>query len=354
MPSTRTPQKMTTTSSPNPDTRAPSRALLAGVTVFVLLFGLLGYAWRGNRDGLSNGPGEAAPSAASSASAAEAQARIDAMVNRLAERLKTNPDDAQGWAMLARAYSVQGRAEEALPAYKRVVDLRPNDAQALADYADGMAAIQRTLDGEPEKLVKQALKLDPANVKALSLAGAIAFGRDDFNGAASYWQRALDATEPDGELAVRLKGALTQAREQAGQAASAAPGAVAATSPPPAGSGAASTGVITGRVSIAAALQGQVGPDDTVFIFARPAAGSKMPLAILRKRAGDLPLAFTLDDSLAMSPAARLSSAQQVVVGARISKSGNAMPQPGDLQVLSAVVPVGQRDLRLEIAETLR
>jgi cytochrome c-type biogenesis protein CcmH len=111
---------------------------------------------------------------------------------------------------------------------------------------------------------------------------------------------------------------------------------------------------ITGRLTLKAELKGKVGPDDTVFIFARAPTGSKMPLAILRKKVSDLPLDFKLDDSLAMSPASRLSSAQQVVVGARISKSGNAMPSPGDLQVLSAPMALGARDVRIEIAEAVR
>jgi cytochrome c-type biogenesis protein CcmH len=111
---------------------------------------------------------------------------------------------------------------------------------------------------------------------------------------------------------------------------------------------------ITGRLTLKAGLKGQVGPDDTVFIFARAPSGSKMPLAILRKKVSDLPLDFKLDDSLAMSPAARLSSASQVVVGARISKTGNAMPSPGDFQVLSAPMATGARDVRIEIAEAVR
>jgi cytochrome c-type biogenesis protein CcmH len=107
-------------------------------------------------------------------------------------------------------------------------------------------------------------------------------------------------------------------------------------------------------VSLGAALKGQVAPEDTVFIFARAPGGSRMPLAILRRKVADLPLEFQLDDSLAMSPAAKLSSATQVVVGARISRSGNAMPSPGDWQVISAPVALGAQGLNLEINEPVR
>jgi cytochrome c-type biogenesis protein CcmH len=243
-----------------------------------------------------------------------------------------------------------------LPLYKRLVDLRPRDAQALVDYADALATVNnRSLDGEPEKLVMKAVALDPANLKALSLAGTVAFNRSEFAAAVGYWQKAVDISEPGGELARQLQGAMAEARQRGGlpAVADAAPAAPATTAGPTplATAGKAS---VTGRVSLSAALKSQVAPGDTLFIFARPATGPKMPLAILRKQASDLPLDFTLDDSLAMSPAARLSSAQQVVVGARISKSGNAMPQPGDLQVLSAAVPVGTQALKLEITETVR
>jgi cytochrome c-type biogenesis protein CcmH len=114
---------------------------------------------------------------------------------------------------------------------------------------------------------------------------------------------------------------------------------------------------VRGTVTLSAALKAQAKPEDTVFIFARNAeggpGGSRMPLAIVRKQVKDLPAAFTLDDSLAMGPGMGLSSAQKVVVGARISRSGQAMPQPGDLEGLSAPVAVGSQGVVVEISKTL-
>ncbi|MBY0237242.1 MAG: tetratricopeptide repeat protein, partial [Burkholderiaceae bacterium] len=335
-------------------------------TAFVLVFGAAGYAWRGNFEGLRTGPGDTPPAAGApqDASGHAEDAQIEAMLNRLTAKLKANPDDAQGWAMLARSYTVRGRHDEALPAYKKVVELLPKDAQALADYADGLAtARQGQLSGEPEQLVQQALRLDGRNVKALSLAGTIAFDRNDFKGAADYWDRALQAAEPDGNMARQLQGALTEARQRAGLTPPAMPTGAAAVAPAevapkppalpkvPAAVGAAS---ISGRVDIAPALKAQLSPDDTLFVFARAPGGSRMPLAILRKKASELPFTFTLDDSLAMSPAARLSSAPQVVIGARISKSGEALPKPGDLQGLSGVVALGARDVQVLISEQVK
>ncbi len=257
--------------------------------------------------------------------------------------------------MLGRSYSILGRFDEAVPAFRRLVALRPQDAQAHADLADAIGSVQGgKLDGEPEQLMAKALQLDGRNLKALALSGSLAFNRGDAKGALQRWEQALAVAEPGGEMAQQLQNVIAEARQRAGlppAAGASAPAGTAATATAAAPAAAASA--VQGRITLAAALQSRVAPGDTLFVFARPAQGAKMPLAILRKQVKDLPLDFTLDDSLAMSPAARLSGAGQVVVGARISKSGNAMPQPGDLQGLSAPVAVGARGVQLEIADVL-
>lgn len=345
--------------APEPEPVRPSRGLVAGLFVFVLAFGLAGYAWLGNREGLSVAPGSVAAAASGPPSAGQ----IEMLLERLAQRLKDKPDDVEGWAMLGRSYSLLGRFNEALPAFQRVMALRPDDAQAYADYADAMASVKGgSLEGEPEQLIAKALKLDPKNLKALALAGSVAFNRGDAAGAVKQWELALSLAEPGGDMARQLQGVIDEARQRAGMppsptaAASAPmpPMAQAATPAAPSADAAPAGAGVQGRITLSAALKAQAAPDDTLFVFARPAQGAKMPLAILRKQVKDLPLDFTLDDSLAMSPAARISGAGQVVVGARISKSGNAVPQPGDLQALSGPVAVGTRGLQLEIGEVLR
>jgi cytochrome c-type biogenesis protein CcmH len=151
-----------------------------------------------------------------------------------------------------------------------------------------------------------------------------------------------------------VQGGIDEARQRAGLPS--APGTPPATAAAPAGNGRpASTDAVrvAGTVTLSPALAAQAAPDDTVFVFARAAQGPRMPLAVLRRQVRDLPLKFTLDDSLAMSPAARLSMAPQVVVGARISKSGQALPQPGDLLGESAAVALGRSDLKIEIAQVV-
>ena len=110
---------------------------------------------------------------------------------------------------------------------------------------------------------------------------------------------------------------------------------------------------MTGVVSIAPALAAQVGAGDTLFVFARAEGGSRMPLAILRRSARELPMRFVLDDSQAMAPTAKLSGAQAVRIEARVSRSGNAMPQPGDLVGSSAVVKPGARDVAIVVDKAL-
>lgn len=340
-----------------PVTARPSRGLVAGVVGFVLAFGVAGYALVGNRQGWSVGPG----SAAAAASAPVTAEQIEGMLAKLVERLKQQPDDAEGWAMLGRSYSVMGRFEEAVPAFRKVVELRPKEAQGFADLADALASAKGgTMEGEPTQLIAQALALEPKNLKGLALSGSIAFNRGDMAGAIRWWEQALAEAQPEGDMARQLQAVIEETRKRmaavAGGSGAAASG-PAATAPqasasPPA---AASAGAqVQGRVTLSAALKAKADPQDTLYVFARAAQGAKVPLAILRKQVKDLPLDFALDDSLAMSPAAKLSGATEVVIGARISKSGNALPQPGDLQGFSTPVPVGTRGVVVEIGEAVR
>ena len=350
-----------------PAAARPSGRLLLGLALFALVFAAAGYAWLGNPGALAVASGMAGAAASEAASQDAGRAQFEALAERLAERLKTQPDDPEGWAMLGRSYSVLERYPQALVAYQRVISLRPEDAQGYADYADALGMSQgRKLAGEPEKLVDKALQLDPDNAKALSLAGTIAFDKDDFAGAAQRWQRAMGKVEPGSEMARRLRGGVDEARQRAGlpalppeppAARLAAAGPVAAEAVAPGGSSAsaasAASASVQVRITLAPAVAAKAAPDDTVFIFARALQGSKAPLAIQRRQVKDLPLDLTLDDSMAMSPALRLSTQTQVVIGARVSKSGNAMPQPGDLQGLSPAVAVGTRGLQLQIGEVL-
>lgn len=274
--------------------------------------------------------------------------QIRAMVEKLAARMREEPGNVEGWVMLARSYGVLGRYQESAQAYARASALRPQDAQLMADQADATAMSQgRKLDGEPERLIVQALRIDPSNVKARLLAGTVSFQRRDFRTAIDHWRAALASVPDGGELSESIKASIAEAEANAGSGAAAAvPFAQAPAAAQPAEAGKAE---ITGTVTLAPGLASRASPEDVVFIFARPAEGARMPLAIMRKQVRDLPLRFRLDDSLAMSPAATLSAAGRVMVGARISKSGNAMPKPGDLEGMIGPVAVNASGLALTI-----
>ncbi len=281
--------------------------------------------------------------------------QIGTMIDKLAARLKANPDDAAGWAMLARSYGVLGRSADAVDAYAKAEKLTGNDAGLLVDYADALAVKNgRSLTGEPMKLIERALKIDPRNVKGLAMAGTDAFERKDYRKTVKLWESMVEIGGGENMFVKQIQPKLEQARQLAGLppkvevAVGPAP-----TQAPAAGAvdATAANGGVSGVVTLSAKLSKDAGPEDTLFIFARPASGSRMPLAIVRKKVKDLPVQFLLNDSLSMSPSTKLSQAGMVVVGARISKSGQAIPAKGDLSGLSNPVSVGTAGLKIEINE---
>lgn len=264
------------------------------------------------------------------------QEQINAMVEGLAQKLKSKPDDVEGWAMLGRSYVQLRRYGDASAAYASAVAILPNNAQLLADYADVLAMNNgRSMQGEPEKVIQRALKADPNNIKALALAGTAAFQRQEYRSAIEVWQKLLKLVPADSQIAQQIVANISQAQGLTGQ-----PLADARKAPKQPKTAGGET--VSGKVSLDPAFKARVADTDTVFIFARDAdAPRRPPLAILRKTVKDLPLAFTLNDSMAISPDFKLSSASKVVVGARISKSGNATPSPGDMQGFSQPVKTG-------------
>jgi len=285
-------------------------------------------------------PGALSPQADPGAVTAE---QIDDMVGRLAARLREDPEDAEGWKMLGRSYAVLGRFGEAVDAYSKAAMRAPRDAQLLADFADALAMARgQSLQGEPEKLVLRALEIDPQNLKALALAGTAAFERKAFAAAAGYWQRMLPLVPPGSEDAQAIRDNVAQATQLAGGQ----PPAPQAAAPQAAG--------LRGTVRISPQLKGKFDPEDTLFIYARAAEGPPMPLAVLRRRARELPAEFALDDSMAMAPGMTISAHARVVVTARVSKSGGATPQPGDLQGASPPVANDASGIQVTIDAVVR
>ncbi len=332
--------------------RSLKTALVIGL--FIPVFAVLMYAALGQPQALD--------AALAGAPAGEVtQPQIEAMVDGLAKRLesRTSPQegDLQAWTMLANSYAVLQRFPEASKAYARARALSPDNAQLLVDHADVMAMMQgQSIEGEPGRLVMRALQLEPNNLKALTMAGSWAFERRDYAGAVTYWSRAEPLAPPGSEFSTGLANSLQQARAAAAQTGS-PQASVDARPLPPAGAtagkdarpAAAALAHVSGEVQVTEVLAKRVRPTDTVFVFARAADGSRMPLAILKRPAGDLPFAFTLDDSSAMGPQFKISGVKQVVIAARISPNGDATPRSGDLTGQIGPVDVGSGKLVLMI-----
>ena len=323
------------------------RSAAAALGVLIPAAAVSMYLWIGQPDGLRP---EALPSEQH-----VSPAEVDEMVARLAARLEKNPEDPRGWMMLARSYYVMQRMPEAVAAYAKAADKIKDDADFYADYADALAMSQgRRIDGKPLQLIKEALKIDPGHPKALAMAGTEAFYRKDYPAALGFWEKLLPLLPPDSEMAKSVAGGIAEAREFGGTKGPAKPVGPAAKpvakvepkgveAKPVAGMS------VGGRVTLSTALAAQAGPQDTLFIVARAANGPRIPLAVLRKRAADLPADFVLDDALAMSPELKLSGFAEVLVIARISKSGNPIAQSGDLQGVSPPVKVGAKGLAIVI-----
>lgn len=260
--------------------------------------------------------------------------QIEGMLGKLVERLKQNPDDAQGWVMLARSYKVLGRFPEAAEAYSHAGALLDADAALLADYAEVLSQTQGgNLRGKPAELIARALQIAPDEPQALLLAGAEASDRQDFAGAAKYWERLLAQLEPGSEEAQTLEAAIAKAREIAG-----AGGKTAAAGP-----------ALSGEVSLSPKLAAQVQPDDVLFVFARAEDGNRMPLAATRATVGQLPLRFRFDDSMALTGGQKLSAFKTVSIEARVAKAGTAKTSSGDLFGTVSGVKPNSQNLRLVI-----
>mgnify|MGYP001230941842 FL=1 len=276
---------------------------------------------------------------------------VEAMVAQLAAKLETSQDDGSGWALLGRSYLVMQRYPDAVAAYGRAAALIKDDADLLADYADALAMSQgRHFDAKTMQIIERALQIDPFQWKALAMAGTAAFERKDYKKAVGYWEKVLQRAQPDSELARNVASSIEEARQLGGikpgsKSAPVATAKPAATVKP----AAVSSATIQGTVSLGRALAGKAAPTDTVFIFARAAQGPRMPLAIVRRQVKDLPFTFRLDDSQAMAPGMSLSNFPEVVVGARVSKSGGATTQSGDLQGTTQPIKVGARNVEIVI-----
>jgi cytochrome c-type biogenesis protein CcmH len=259
---------------------------------------------------------QAAPSIPTSAD-------IEKMVAGLAEKMKANPDNAEGWLMLGKSYKYMEQFPKAADAFANAYRLMGDKPEVMLLYAEALAfAADKNLAGKPSELIFKALALEPENPNGLWLAGLAKVQQGDPKGAATLWRK-LESLLPEG----------SEPRKEMQNIIAALPGEAQASASPPQTPPAAAVASksVTVEVSLAPELKPSASPGDTLFIYAQALSGPKMPLAIVRKQVSDLPVKVTLDDSTAMMPAMKLSNFAEVKLLARISKSGQAVAQPEDL-----------------------
>lgn len=283
------------------------------------------------------------------------------MAENLAQRLEEKPDNLQGWVMLGRTYRSLEQFDKSIQAYDRALKLSADDDLSLERVEVIAMKTQGNFDGEPWRVIRDILQRDPQNYGALLMAGSASFSHHKYEDALNFWlaaRKTLDAQNPD---LPELDNAIASVQEKlgikpgsmtAGQAVASIPAPTTSAAPAAGASASAiSAGSVSGQVTLSAALKSKVSGTDVVFVYATPANGERMPLAIFKTTVAQLPLSFRLDDSTAMSPERKLSSAGEVFVKVRVSKSGNAMPQSGDLSGSLGPVKVGTKGLSLEIKD---
>lgn len=263
------------------------------------------------------------PSAIDRPSADMSEMDLDEAVAALESRLDESPDNLQGWTMLGRTRFAMGEYGKAEEAYRRALELTDDDdTRLLANYAEAMALNQpQEMVSRAGPLFQRVLAADPDHPKGLWYSGLIAFEQGNFETAVGHWQ-VLMAQDPPEAFRTVLRDRIEAAREAGGLPA------------PAQGIDADDTSGegVQARVSLADSLADRVSPNDTVFLIARAAEGGGPPLAGLRLTVASLPGTFRLSDENAMIEGRSISGHERIEIVARVSLSGEAIPQAGDLE----------------------
>jgi len=269
---------------------------------------------------------------------------IDMMVAGLQKKMEANPNNAKGWTMLGRSYMVIKSYPEAANAYERALKLKPKSVNLIVALADSLAmANNGEITGRPVALIDQAITLEPNNLTALWLGGMAARQQSDHVLAIKRWQKVLTLVK-DGNERKEVSSLIAEAMTQLTPEQKSQIGSIEVASPEKA----AITSGITVSISLSEKIKAQANPTDLVFIYAKAMSGPPMPLAAVRKQVKDLPIELELNDAMAMMPSLKLSSFSEVIVGARISKSGQPVAQNGDLFSEKSSVKAGDK-ISLEI-----
>lgn len=301
----------------------PSRRMALALILGLPLISALGYLTFGNSRALDD--------MAMTRANPQVPEQLAVLADKLAARLKDNPTDSEGRVMLARTYKALGRLDEAMETFGQLDDSALDSPDTLTEFADLLAMKNNgDLSGKPLALVERALRLDPNHITGLWLAGTAAFNAKEYRGAATFWERALNNLPADSEDVEVLKEGIAEARKRSGFRPD-------------------MNKSVSGTVSLAPELKKAVSPTDTVFVFAKDLAGGRLPVSIAKARVADLPMNFVLDDQSAMNPDSPISAQTEVQVVARISRSGNAIAKPDDLESAPIRARVGTKGLKIVV-----
>lgn len=247
---------------------------------------------------------------------------LDQMIEVVKERLRNNPEDARGWFVMGKTMMEKQEFDEAVTAFQRTLDLvGDKEAGVLFSLADALSMQKNgVMAGEPESMIQQGLKIAPQDPTGLWLAGLAAEQRQDYKAAFGYMNTLLPLVANDQQATTEVNRVIALLQHQD-------PTLVAATKEP------VQSRSLKVSVSLDDNLKQQVSSDNAVFIYAKAASGPPMPLAVKRLTVSDLPVTVELSDTDAMIPSMKLSSFEKIIIGARVSKSGDPVAQPGDLYI---------------------
>jgi len=309
--------------------KSPKITIL-GILIFVLILS----------SGLYFVLGDATRVAQKNAEKPVTQEAVERMVTEFAQKMEKDPQNLKGWVMLARSYRILGRNQEAEKAYARAGDFVNSDPQLLADYADVIATnTNGDFSGKPMQLINQALKLDPNNLLALWLSGSASFSTQNYKVAVQTWEKLNSLLPAQSDESRAIQASIAEAREK-GHLPASAPLVM-------------SDKAVSGIVEVAADLQSKIKPGDILMVIARK-PGERMPVAVLKTDVTKFPMSFVLNDALAMNPQMPISQLPEVSVEVRISKTGMAKAEPGDLISKPKIVTVGTSKVRLLIDQAIQ
>lgn len=263
------------------------------------------------------------------------QANVELMVADFALKMEKDPGNLKGWAMLGRSYRILGRNEDAAKAYGRAGSFINDDPELLSEYADTLAATANgSFSGKPLQLINQALKLDPNNLLALWLSGSAYFSDGNYKAAVQAWERLAQQLPSGSEESRAIEASITEARTKGGLTSASA--------------GIAAGKGVSGKIDIVPELKARVKSGDVVMVIARQ-PGERMPVAVLKTPVSEFPMSFALTDALAMNPGAPISKLSEVSIEVRISKTGMAKAEVGDLISAAQTIKVGSSQVKLLI-----